>query len=326
MSFFSKFNKAINVIWKQKRIWLHRLQIIFIILAVGFIIYTLVQFREPILHQNWNIYWLFLVIALVILVTTILFWSIVWIRLLNQLDHTDLPIFISMKIYLLANITKYLPGFVWNYFARAYLGKNAGFTQKSIWIANIYDFIVGIIMGAFVYMISLFFPHLHRTLIAPVIIGGTLIILLIIISPPAVNIITKLIKQTTEQRNIINYRSFIQYLFFSLLAWLMIGFGFWNLIKAFNNDISFLYLPESIGIWSAAVALSMIAIIFPQGIGVKEVLLTYCLSYAMPTPQAIAIVVISRIWIIIGDILSLACWWFLNSINTYIKKISSSST
>jgi hypothetical protein len=57
------------------------------------------------------------------------------------------------------------------------------------------------------------------------------------------------------------------------------------------------------------VAAGMAAIGFPQGIGVKEAVLIFGLGFSLPLSQAVSVALLSRAWIIAGDLLALAAWW-----------------
>jgi uncharacterized membrane protein YbhN (UPF0104 family) len=60
-----------------------------------------------------------------------------------------------------------------------------------------------------------------------------------------------------------------------------------------------------IGAYSISWILGFLVLISPGGLGVREGLLAFFLKFAIPTPIATLMALISRIWITIGEVLFL---------------------
>ncbi len=311
MKFSLTLPRAVDNIIKNINTWFRWVQVIVAVLVGCSILYTVIRYWDQLIHYDRPINWYFILAALGIITISIYWWAFVWSHLLNHLNRSAISLKDSINLYIQSNITKYIPGFIWNYVSRSVIGKKIGYGQQSIWIANIYDYGVGILTGSVLYLVSLFLPHFHTQLFPIEAVSIFIIFCLILLSPMAINFIYRLVRHTKRSTHLINLRQLIVYFLSSLLTWLMVGSGFWLLIKGLALQIQTSYIPEAIGTWSITVVVSMLMIFFPQGWGIKEALLVFFLSFLVPIPQAITIALASRFWVMAGDILSYASWWFI---------------
>lgn len=295
------------------RSWLRRLQAAASGLVVGAIFWTILQLWNQISKIEWHLNWGIFIGSTSVLIAALMGWPFAWVWFVGKLEGHRFPIRETVRSYIYANTAKYIPGSVYNYFARAYFVNKIGYRPRSIWVANIFEFLAAVFTGAFLYSLSLIWPHAHTTMMAMDWIWGFVVVLLILISPPVLNPLANLI-QKNEKKVCLDFKTFSIYLILSCFIWLLIGVAFWVFLASFNLNLPVAYLPEAIGIWSIAVAVGMIAIGFPQGIGVKEAILVYGLSFIMPISQAIPTALLSRAWIIAGDLISVLIWWVIDAV------------
>jgi hypothetical protein len=282
-------------------------------LVVGAIFWTIIQLWNQISKIEWHLNWGTFILSTSLLIAALMVWPFAWVWFVGKLEGNTFPIRKTVRSYIYANTTKYIPGSVYNYFARAYFVNKIGYRPRSIWAANIFEFLAAVFTGLLLYSLSLLWPHVHVTIISTTWTWGLVGALLILISPPVLNPLANLIRKN-EKKVSLDFKTFSIYLTLSCFIWIMIGVAFWVFLASFNLGLPIAYLPESIGVWSIAVAIGMIAIGFPQGIGVKEAILVYGLSFMMPLSQAIPTALLSRAWIIAGDLLSLFIWWLIDSV------------
>ena len=99
----------------------------------------------------------------------------------------------------------------------------------------------------------------------------------------------------------ISYSDILGVLLICILGWLVGGIGFFLFV-----DSVFSVLPRHIIFLTGALALSstlgLIALFAPSGLGVREGVLVYLLSYLMPGPVAVVISVLTRIWMTLIEI------------------------
>ena len=70
-------------------------------------------------------------------------------------------------------------------------------------------------------------------------------------------------------------------------------------------EISFSQLPAFIGIFTVTSMIGLVPIT-PGSIGVREGILSYLLSFAIPLPFAISISLLSRVWTTLGELVLIA--------------------
>ncbi|MBU0703058.1 MAG: hypothetical protein KKC18_04255, partial [Chloroflexi bacterium] len=98
------------------------------------------------------------------------------------------------------------------------------------------------------------------------------------------------------------------------LAWIGGGFLLYMIANAVT-PLSFAQLPNIIGSWGAAGAISMTAGLLVQGMGLREVTLAVLLSSYMPLPAAAVVSLLFRLLLTVGEsiwalvIAWLVPWW-----------------
>jgi uncharacterized membrane protein YbhN (UPF0104 family) len=73
--------------------------------------------------------------------------------------------------------------------------------------------------------------------------------------------------------------------------------------------LSLRQMPEVIGGFSFSIIVGLIAIGIPQGLGVREGVLTLSLQALVPLPVAVSISLFSRFWLVLCELLATLLWW-----------------
>ncbi|MCS7002953.1 MAG: hypothetical protein NZ518_08905, partial [Dehalococcoidia bacterium] len=214
-------------------------------------------------------------------------------------------------VYLYGNAAKYLPGAIWNYVARAYLGAQQGIGQQRVWTASLIDVTTAVATGLLVYGVSGFFPRQHSAFLpvwAPFVLA---LGVLAVISPPALRLVDRVVRRLRQRQSAPvepPWHVTARYLLCAFVTWSVIGIAFWALV----NGVYPLPLgaaPEAMGVWSLAVISGLVSVVAPQGLGVREGALALGLSGLLPPPVVIVVVVAARVWMIVCDLLAVVVWW-----------------
>ena len=97
------------------------------------------------------------------------------------------------------------------------------------------------------------------------------------------------------------YVDFLKILAVYLLSWGLQGLAFFFLVstvKGWSIDIAF-YL---IGSYIAAWLVGFLVLFAPGGLGIREGTLSFLLEFCLPLPLAIALSLLARIWITLGEL------------------------
>lgn len=280
-------------------------------LIIGFLI---IFFLLNILYKNidelrayqWQINIIFLVLFLISRYFGLIFQSIIW-GTITKKNNVGIPIKKSIKIWFLSLLGRYIPGRVWLLFGRLYLAKKEGGSQYKTLLSMILELSLSIIAGILVFFISLPFWSflMHQKTIFFFILIIMVLVGLIFLYPPiftkSINFILKLIKKQSIVLEI-KYTDILKFLFFYFIFWIILGFSFYFLINSIY-PLKIHLLPAIIGIVAISWVIGFLSFLTPGGIGVREAVLSYLLSFFMPLPIAIIISLIYRICLIFIEVL-----------------------
>jgi hypothetical protein len=281
-------------------------------IAIGFGIVIFSSYWREIGVVQWQVNPLTFLASLFVLVSALSGWAWVWAWLVQQLGAPNASLFRLAAMMIQSNMTKYLPGALWNYFARSYFGHSEAVGQKSIWLANLLEIIAAIGTGFLLYGASLLWPHRHE----PIVPAATAIFLGLLSfacgSPSALALVFRAAGTLPRLSHLnswpsLSWADYFLLLVSSLLTWLWVGGGFWLLVLSVYPAQNF-HAVELVGGWLFSFVAGLLAIGVPQGIGVRDGILVLFLSASMPLPAAIALATLSRLWLIIGDFVTPLVW------------------
>lgn len=213
---------------------------------------------------------------------------------------------VAVQIWFLSQAGRYVPGGVWNYVARFYLGKNR-ISQQAAVTSMILETGLRVISEVFVFALSLpFWPDRRflATEIMPLLAGGVALGL-VLIHPALLRHFGKLEALRRAGLEIDNfsglrYRIMLALLLYYMLSVVAVGGAFFLLIEGFYPVPPHLF-PAVAGSLAASVVLGFLIPFVPNGWGVQEGVLAFLLSRMMPLSVSVVIAVTARVWLIIGE-------------------------
>lgn len=216
------------------------------------------------------------------------------------------PILFSQAVWMIATtqIGKYLPGKVWYIVGRVYVGKQERLDGKKLTLSMVLETCLVYITGGIIFSLS--------TLLA----GGysiawiTLSVILttaatIMLHPASLRSVSNFMLRRLKKPEIhftLSYNQIFRISLYFFGLWLAQIAGFFLLIRA-------IYPVPAGNVFHIASAYSLawiggsLALFAPGGLGVREGMMTLLLSGVLPTPLAIAVSLIARIWITIFEVL-----------------------
>lgn len=196
---------------------------------------------------------------------------------------------------------KYVPGKVWLIIGRAaYVQRFAPASLQSISVSSLHAQIVGVWAALAVGSIGLlFFVEAHR--IAYVSLTTWVVLSVVIFTRSGERFLGVLINRILKQKieiSTLNGKAILQLLPWYLVWWVSWSLGFYLFASSFELDVAW-YLGFS---FPLAVALGILSVLVPGGLGVREGVLAACLvSQGLPLPAATTIAVSSRLWFVVGE-------------------------
>jgi uncharacterized membrane protein YbhN (UPF0104 family) len=209
----------------------------------------------------------------------------------------------ALQINAIATLPKYAPGKVWGILGKVYLAKKEGLTEHSCIVTITLETILYLLSGLILFLLTSVprvkshMPVIFYLLIIPV--------CLVTIYPPIMIKITNFFLKLFNRPLIDvtpNYFQILLLLLLYTLSWILQGFGVFFLIRSFYPiDFKLVLIIASLHAFSWA--LGFISIITPAGLGVKEGVFSYFLSFFLPPGVAAITSILVRIWGTIGELI-----------------------
>jgi hypothetical protein len=228
-------------------------------------------------------------------------------QLTLRLLGADMPYWQSVRVIAISLFGKYLPGKVWAFGGRILLSKQRGVGEVESSTALLIE-TAGLAFAAF----FIFFSSLgfYRPQALPNKVYLSLILIpigLVLMHPKILAAILKSLARLTKRSITVpkfNYLGLAKLYIYYLLLWIIHSFGFFFLTQSIF-PASYKSIVPIIGAYSISWILGFLVLISPGGLGVREGLLAFFLKFAVPTPIATLMALISRIWITVGEVLFL---------------------
>ena len=249
--------------------------------------------------------WLLISVGLLLLalLATSLRW---WLTL--RVMHVSIPWWTAVEIWFLSQLGRYVPGGVWSYVGRFYLGRTE-MRQDVVITSMVLETGLRVVSEILVFLLTLpFWPNIGFLTSFPVIpllagvIGGVTILHPRILqavghSPYLQRFGAKL---ESIDFSTVRYRMVLLLLAYYILTVIAVGVAFYMLVGAFY-PASPVLLPALTGSLSASVVLGFLVPFAPNGLGVREGLLVFLLSQMIPASVAVILSIATRIWLSVAE-------------------------
>lgn len=287
-----------------------------VIVILTFLFKNIFQNWESIKNLNVNFNPKHLLIIFIISSGLHILNSISW-HLLTKAIGLNIGFVSNMEIWMLPNLSRYIPGVVWQYIGRGYLLSKNGASKSQGLLSIILDGVLTFSIGAFVVLLSISFFNLKLgdqiEWILPLFITFPIIVTFIFTNQPLLIWLLNLVKRITKKDFklptkkfspgwiiILSFVTFSQFLVAGLVLFLLAN-GLHPLPTAL--------IPVFAGIYAASWILGYISFFAPGGLGVQELSIAGLLSLFMPLPLASIASLLLRFFLVISEfIVSLVVW------------------
>jgi glycosyltransferase 2 family protein len=294
--------QTLQKIWKvisDHRSWISAVVLIFAFTFIGIALWRgWVQIGPYIRQTNFSQMVIaegFIAVALILGVAT-------W-HFIQKAYELGLSGFESARAHFASSVTRYIPGYAWQYMSKAYLSGGNHENLSNVSMALLTEFIILILGGFFLLgLFSIIFPTIpEANLFSP-------IIWMVISVAGLLGIIAWFgfsLGFLKWNHNVLKKSYFIFWaLLCSLIGWISFGLANWYVIFAFTPTLSFQTFPQVQFAVIASMLLSILIIFVPGGIGVRESALAFLLQGILPLSMGIVISIMLRIGIILGELVS----------------------
>lgn len=225
-----------------------------------------------------------------------------WRRLLADLG-SKLPVPVAARVTFMAQLGKYVPGAIWSFAAHVELGhdydvpRRRGAASVIIWIAGLIA--VGLLIAAVCLALA------HPTIAPRYLLSlGAIPVIAICLAPPILyrllNFALKIIRLEPLKQQV-NWRGLGGALAWIVIGWLLLGVQIWLLLADVAND-GVHSLLIALGGYALACSLALLLVVFPNGIGAREVILVAALAPVLPHGAALAVALVARVVTTVSDL------------------------
>lgn len=208
----------------------------------------------------------------------------------------------AARIWFASQLARYAPGNVWHMLGRAYLSREAGAGAQAVGMSMVLELLQTITAALLVAALSLvFWPtrellSLWTLMLVP--------LLLCYCWPPLLQRPLAWVAGRFRQSGDaipLRRRDLFALLPGYCATWLVYGCGFFLLTIAIY-PLPLAALPQLSGIFAIAWVVGFMSFITPSGLGVREGVLSYLLSALMPTPTALLLALLARVWLTVAEL------------------------
>ena len=229
-------------------------------------------------------------------------WSAsLWGRLVRDLGGPRLPVWTSVRVFMVANLGRYVPGKVWQIAGLAYLAKREGVPASVATGAAILGQGISLLGATLIGIGALFGANeLWREIgwggrVAGV--GFALAIISAVVIPSAFRRIVAFwfrITRSDPPADGLKRGNFgLRWLVLYVVNWGIYATAFWLLYLSFGEWRTFLEVGPA---FAAAYVAGYIAVFAPAGAGIREGILVVLLQPIMAREAAVVLAVIARLW------------------------------
>jgi hypothetical protein len=287
---------------KHRVLW-HSLQTVFASTALFFLVRAIVTRWSQIAAFPWQFRVVPLVGSITLYTAAGLFWATVW---RHMVVRSGCPIKWAdgVRVYMVSNLAKYVPGSIWGYVSRAYLGRDEGLTVMGVGISAVWE--VGItVMASLLLTVATIpaYPSRIPAAFLRLVLAVTLLCFVGLL-PPVFNRWVRLLRRG-QSANPPSFRwhDFWLYLVSAFGTHILVGTAFFLFTRSFV-DIDLRSWWSLVGLWSFSATAGLVIVLVPYGLGVKEGLLTLFLQPFLPIELATLISLASRLWTVACEVLA----------------------
>ncbi len=226
-----------------------------------------------------------------------------WGRMVADLGGPEIPIWRAVRLFMVANMGRYVPGKVWQIAGLAMLAKKEGVSTRIATGSAVLGQGFALIAATAIGLGAFFGPNEEwRTVGWGVVV--VLAVLALAVFTPAVfrRLLALWFRVTREEApaRIQGRSSFgLRWLVFYTLNWGVYATAFWLLYLSFGDFAPFIQLGPA---FAAGYVAGYVAIFAPAGVGVREAAIIGFLTPVMSLEAATVLAVIARIWTTVVEV------------------------
>lgn len=235
----------------------------------------------------------------------------IWGRIVVELGGPSLPTFRAVRLFMIANLGRYIPGKVWQIAGLAALAKGQGVPAATATGAAVLGQGLAVVAASSIGLGALLTGSDAQRQ-AGMVLGVLIAIGVGLMAVPAVfqrgaALWFRLAR--TDPPESLGSAHGLRWLLLYLVNWMGYALSFWLLVTSFGMSVP---LIPTASAFAAAYVLGYLMIFAPAGLGVREGFLVAFLTPHIGVANAGAISLIQRIWITGVEVVPAAAFWLMH--------------
>ena len=272
------------------------------IVAVAFLVWSVAKQWDKIVHDFASLDAVTVVIGIVFTIVALVANMLSW-RAMMAASGYRVRIAAAASIFFVGQLGKYIPGGVWSIAAQAELGRAHGLQRTGSAVAALASMLVSMVTAALVGIVAVLLGSSTGFAtfwwLIPVIVVG-----LVCLTPPVLGRLIAIafrVLRRPPQDTTLTWSGTVMSLVWSLVMWVAYGVQASVVLRAFGADSPALF-PVAVGAYAVAWLVGFLVVIAPAGIGPREGILVLLLGSVAGGSAPLALAVISRVFMTIGDV------------------------
>ena len=225
-----------------------------------------------------------------------------WRRLLADLG-SKLPAPVAARVTFMAQLGKYVPGAVWSFAAHVELSHDYEVPRRRSAASIIIGLAVAVATGLLIAaaILPLASPAAARKYLLFL---AVVPLIAVCLAPPILDRLLgfalKILRQEPLEHPV-SWRGLALAVAWTVAGWLLLGLQVWLLLADMAKDGVHSVLI-SVGAYALACSLALLLLVFPGGIGAREVILVAALAPVLPHGAALAVALVARLVTTLSDL------------------------
>ncbi|MFI2208448.1 lysylphosphatidylglycerol synthase domain-containing protein [Streptomyces sp. NPDC020141] len=205
----------------------------------------------------------------------------------------------AARIFFLGQLSKYVPGRIWGLLTHVTQGRAAGVPGARMTSAYVLTLALTVLTGAGVSLLAApaALPGHWPWLLLPALCFLACVVRPALATRP-VTALLRLFRQTVEPPS---DRAVRRAILLAVASWLISGLHLWFLVLALDGPL-WSGLTTAVGAFALAAVVSSLAVIVPDGWGVRELTITAALSTVLPAGTAATAAIASRVVCVVAEL------------------------
>lgn len=236
--------------------------------------------------------------------------GLLWGRLVEELGGPTLERRDAVRVYMIANLGRYIPGKVWQIAGLAALAKSRGVPAPIATGAAVLGQLIAVSSATLLGLGIFFGANAEWRLYGWIGLGATLLLFLAISIPATLDQLIKglfrLSRQDPPTRRLGRSTFGVRWILYYVANWGVYSTAFWLLYLGFQPFEPFLRIGPA---FAAAYVMGYVVLVAPAGAGVRESALVLFLSPVASPAVGAAVAIIARAWTTIVELAPAAAFW-----------------